>query len=214
MNEDQNKYYRMFVTTQTTLDENTDIWSSNVKFAENKTALDNEIALAEAAAETAGGSSAGRTRNKAQVKDALQRKLLVISGTLFAHASINDDEELKAKLKTSRSAIDKLRETDLATYAEVVLKEAQQLAETLAQDYGIPAAELTDLDTTLDEYRPLIGAPKQRQAAINAAKKTLDSHIKNANDILTDVLDKLMLRYQVTHPAFHTAYEQSRTIVD
>ena len=44
MNENQNKYYRMFVTTQTTLDENTDIWSSNVKFAENKTVLDNEIA--------------------------------------------------------------------------------------------------------------------------------------------------------------------------
>ena len=59
--------------------------------------------------------------------------------------------------------------------------------------------------TTLDEYRPLIGTPKQRQAAINAAKKTLDTHIKNANDTLTDVLDKLMLRYQVTHPAFHAA---------
>ncbi|MDE0472580.1 MAG: hypothetical protein OXH57_11640 [Ekhidna sp.] len=82
MNENQNKYYRMFVTTQTTLDENTDIWSSNVKFAENKTFLDNEIALAEATAEAVSGSSAGRTRNKAQVKDALERKLLVISGTL------------------------------------------------------------------------------------------------------------------------------------
>ena len=54
----------------------------------------------------------------------------------------------------------------MATYDEVVLKESQQQAETLAQDYGIPAAELTDLDTTLDEYRPLIGTPKQRQGPL------------------------------------------------
>ena len=55
-------------------------------------------------------------------------------------------------------------------------------------------------------------AVKYHQLVPKKARSLTDN--VSLHDNLTDVLDKLMLRYQVTHPAFYAAYEQSRTIVD
>jgi hypothetical protein len=214
MNAEQTKYYRMFLTVQNTLDENTSIWSGSQRFVDTKNAFDAELEAAHSLNAMASQRTTGGTRNKEQVREALQAKLLVLGGTLYAHATLENNENLKAMLEPTKTGLRLQRETELVTYAELLLKEALPLTDTLANEYGLPAVQLDELETTLDEFRPLIGTPKQRQAAINAAKQSLEVHLDRANNLLRNVLDPLMLRYQFVNPQFYTAYEQSRTLID
>ncbi len=71
-----------------------------------------------------------------------------------------------------------------------------------------------DAESTLDEYAPMVVVTRQRQAKINATKKTLCGHVDEANRLLREIVDLLLLRYKFTNPEFYNEYEQSRTIVD
>ncbi|MBP2831428.1 hypothetical protein J8281_04435 [Aquimarina sp. U1-2] len=71
-----------------------------------------------------------------------------------------------------------------------------------------------DITITVSQFQPLIGNAKPEQSAINAAKSSIDEHIKQGKYLLTAIIDKLMIRYQFTDISFYNEYQQSRTIVD
>lgn len=88
------------------------------------------------------------------------------------------------------------------------------MQEILTAEYGVPASDIEAISTQTNTFSNLIGIAKPKRAAINAAKQTLNNHIDQANATLREMIDKLMLRYQTTHPQFYNEYQQSRTIVD
>ncbi|WP_226294147.1 hypothetical protein [Aquimarina algicola] len=45
-------------------------------------------------------------------------------------------------------------------------------------------------------------------------KSDIDDHIKQGKYLLTEIVDKLMMRYRFTEVTFYNEYQQSRTIVD
>jgi hypothetical protein len=214
MTKEQIKYYRMFLTVQNILDAHTSIWSGNPKFLEFKNAFDAELEAVETLDQVASQSTRGGTRDKEHVRNSLEQKLLILSGLLFAHASLSKDEALKDMLITSPTGMRRSRETELATYAEQTLAKGRELKAILSTDYGLSEAQLDETETTLDEFRPLIGTPRQRAAIINAAKRSLEEHLDSALALLRDMIDLLMLAYQHTHPQFAYAYRQARTLVD
>lgn len=214
MNKSQLKYYRMFLAVQNTLDNNTSVWNGNPKFTETKNLLDTEMEGIENLAEATSKSTKGDTRDKNQIRKAIENKLLALGGTIAAHAALTNSESLKSELITTRSGLESSKETDLITYSEILAKQATDMQDLLTTEYGVTSSEIEDLTTVVAEYKPLIGTAKPKQAAINAAKNTLDEHVNQANSLLKNVIDKLLLRYQFTNPTFYNEYQQSRTIVD
>ncbi len=214
MNDNQEKHYRMYVTVQNTMDKNTPIWTGNPAMTEAKNKLDSEIELLEETDKKAVVSTKGGTRAKEQVRGFLENKILVLSGILHAHAAIENDQELMGMLETAESSLAKYKETELVTYGKRVLEKAKGIEAILAKKHAYGKADMTETETTLEEFDDLLGTPKQRMAAINAAKKSLDEHSKNITDLLNNVLDKLMLRYKFSNKEFYNEYQQSRTIID
>lgn len=214
MNKNQLKNYRMFLAVQNTLDQNTVIWSGNPKFTTTKQELDLEIDAIETLGEDASRTTKGKTRDKNQIRSVLEKKLMVLSGTVSAHAAIIESETLKSIVITSKAALERMKETDLVVYSKTLVKEAETMQDLLTSDYGMTASELDDIKTTTAEFQPLIGNAKPEQSAINAAKSSIDEHIKQGKQMLIEIIDKLMIRYQFTDTTFYNEYQQSRTIVD
>ena len=204
----------MYLAVQNTLDDHTSIWNGNPKFAETKNLFDTEIEGIENLAEAVSKTTKGETRDKNQIRKAIQNKLLALGGAMAAHAAITSNESLREIVTTSSSTLEGSKETDLITYSEILVNEATKIQKVLTTDYGVTHAEIQDVITAVAEFKPLVGSAKPKQAAINAAKKTLDEHVNEANRLLKEIIDNLFIRYQFTHPAFYNQYKQSRTIVD
>ncbi len=214
MNKIQLKYYRMFIAVQSTLENNNAIWNDNVKFSEAKNQLDKNITSIQGLSDDVMESTKPETNEKNQIRKSLEDKILPISGILNAHAAFSKDESLKTSLISTRSGLETMKETTLVTYSNNLVAKAKNLEHILTTEYSVSTSEIEEISNQTTAFKNLIGIAKPKRAAINAAKQTLNKHVDESNNLLREVIDKLMLRYQITDPQFYNEYQQSRTIVD
>ena len=73
---------------------------------------------------------------------------------------------------------------------------------------------MTDLLTSVDDFRELVGQPRLIQSKANVAKKAVEALVENAMKILNDKMDNVMLQYQFSNPSFYEGYKRARVIVD
>ena len=73
---------------------------------------------------------------------------------------------------------------------------------------------MTDLETSVDDFRELVGQPRLIQSQTNLAKKAVEALVENAMKILNDKMDNVMLQYQFSNPSFYEGYKRARVIVD
>ena len=80
--------------------------------------------------------------------------------------------------------------------------------------YGVTKAQVTDLLTSIDDFRELVGQPRLIQSQANVAKKAAKELVENAVDILNKKMDKVMLQFKYSNPSFYEGYQRARVIVD
>jgi hypothetical protein len=73
---------------------------------------------------------------------------------------------------------------------------------------------VTDLLTSVDDFREQVGQPRLIQSKANVAKKAVEALVENAMEILNDKMDNVMLQYQFSNPSFYEGYKRARVIVD
>jgi len=73
---------------------------------------------------------------------------------------------------------------------------------------------IVEAETTLDDFKALIGQPRHIRNQAYAAMTVLEELIDTTNALLKEKLDKLMIRFSVTDPEFYDVYLRARTIVD
>ncbi|WP_025863761.1 hypothetical protein [Prolixibacter bellariivorans] len=66
----------------------------------------------------------------------------------------------------------------------------------------------------LDNFKALIGQPRTIRNKAFAAKTVLGDLFDEANNLLNNQLDKLMIRFKFTDPDFYEEYTRARVIVD
>ena len=88
----------------------------------------------------------------------------------------------------------------------------QQLA-NLA-DNGITAAKLTALKKKIEAFEAVQPKPRNRVNKGSAATQALEGLFRETSTLLRKRLDKLVLQFAETAPAFVNEYEAARVVVD
>jgi hypothetical protein len=73
---------------------------------------------------------------------------------------------------------------------------------------------VTDLLTSVDDFRELIGQPRLNRSKTNLENKSAKELLQSVMDILNDELDNVMLQFQISNPMFYEGYKKARVIVD
>ena len=81
-------------------------------------------------------------------------------------------------------------------------------------DYCVTEAQVTDLVTSVDDFREMVGMPRLKRSEVGLANKSADELLKNVLDILKNQLDKVMLQFKLSDPSFYEGYLKARVIVD
>jgi len=203
----------MFLNTQETLDANTTLWNSIPVLLDVKNNFDELIQRIEETNEKTQPKSKTVTANKANVLKALAQKVVSLAGVLQAYAAITGNAKLAGEVELVKSDLTHARETDVEALVAPVIGNARKELENLA-NYGVTEAMITDVETSLDDFKALIGKPRTIRNQAFAAMSLLEELFETANDLLKNRLDPLMIRFKYSDTEFYSEYERARTIVD
>ncbi|WP_025865361.1 hypothetical protein [Prolixibacter bellariivorans] len=158
-------------------------------------------------------ASKGVTESKEMVRNGLIGKAVSLSGTMQAFAAVNDDPALAEKVTLNKSDLTRCRETDVEAMVVPLITEARNHIEALA-DYQVTEDMILEIETSLDNFMALIGQPRTIRNKAFVAKTVLSDLFDQADDLLKNQLDKLMIRYSITDNDFYEEYTRARVIVD
>jgi len=213
MNQEQNKHMRMYMATQTVLDNHTMRWNTIPIMVTVKNQLDELIQRIEEKNEETDAASKGTTAQKETVRRGLAEKAASISGILQAYAAFNDDQVLAGKAKLIKSDLMTCRETDVEAAVRPVLSLARNLLPELA-DFMLTEAMVVETETSLDSFKTLIGQPRTIRNEAFSAMSMLDEMLDQVDALLKQKMDKLMIRFEFTDQPFFEEYTRARVIVD
>ena len=81
-------------------------------------------------------------------------------------------------------------------------------------DNGITAAKLTALKKKIEAFELVQPKPRNRVNKGSAATQALEELFRETGTLLRKRLDKLVLQFAETAPAFVNEYESARVVVD
>ena len=212
MNKKQRNYFRMFIGTQEFLDNETTTWTSIKRIVFYKNDLDEIIARIITKSEDA-GSMIGIGNRKETLKSIIAVKGSSLSGAMQAFAYDNGDTDLAEKVKATKSDIHKMKEEDLGDYIHMLAETTNDNLKVLA-DFGVSKETLTEIKTTMEEYKALIGKPRSILNSKYVALDAVDQLFDEGNALLKDKMDNMMLMFRESNSGFYNGYERARTIVD
>ena len=154
----------------------------------------------------------GFTSEKLQLKTSLSDQAANLSAALFAFASATNNIQLKEQFSFSYSDIKRLSDEMLApTCANI--RDALNANITALAAYGVTAANVTDLQTAITNYKVKIVSPRNALNQRSAYSIALNNFFVQANEILKDQLDKMALQFKTSAVGFYVAYRNNRALV-
>lgn len=166
MNSRQEAKLNMYRAIEKQNDDNPQIISTVAAYQTAFNKFKSNIAAINQAAQQKDVSLKGIAADKNNLKQALCKKAAETAGIIYAYASANADETLKAEVNFTRSALLRTRDDALAPRCQNIHDRAANQA-ALA-DYGIKPTDLTELQNAIDAYSA--AAPKPRPPSASAKR--------------------------------------------
>ncbi len=203
----------MFDTTVAFLDTNNAIWNGTPAFADAVIRVKAAVGAVDTAADQQQTPTTGVAGDKADARNDLEEKTLMMADQLAALAAKNGDNTLGAQVEMTKSSLDKLQDSDLEQTAERVANLANTNMAALAA-YGITAADATALTTAKTTFSGMKTAPREAAVQRSAQTTSIPQLINDARSIFRNEIDKLMTKFKKSNNDFYNGYFAARVIVN
>jgi maltose-binding protein MalE len=213
MNQKQDNTITMFETTLVILDKNNSVWKGTGAFADAVTRAKDGTAAIRSRTGQQQAPLEGVTGEKAQLRDDLEDKLLVIADAIAAFAAKTADPALAAQVETNRSLLDRLPASDLVQTAQRIFDAAADHIGVLA-DYGVTEPIKDELKGAMELFANKKEGPREALIGRKVETISLPIAIREVRSIFRNELDKMMTSFRKAKPDFYQAYFAARIIVD
>lgn len=176
-------------------------------YTDFRTKLDAILASAQASSE----DTTGYTIDKANKRKALEQLAIKISRALTAYSSVANNVTLRAKINFNKSDLEKMRDNDIYTNANLIEDYATQFSSNLTP-YGISATDISDLSLRLKDFFEIIQTPKIKIEIRSSYFQQLETQIAEEDKHLKEVIDPLMGVLEFDEPLLFTQYKKARSI--
>ncbi len=156
----------------------------------------------------------GFSAEKQDAKEAMLLAAFTVCAGLTALAAATNNAQLAAQSDFSRSDLARGRERDVVNRCQTLSDLGTANKAALAAKYNVNAADLTALKTTITDFTGAQPKPRNGRAISASATKQLEALFAKLDATLNNQLDPLLVKFQSTKPAFSSAYQTARAIVD
>lgn len=195
------------------LNQNQGLWQEIAPLSTTINELGGKIEYMEELRQITSTSSSGLVITKQNLKNELIEQTFAMASPVTAYAAQNNDAVLKAKVDFPISELRLCRDSELAPACRNVYMLAQQLGENLV-NYGVTPEQLNNLATAISTYEQQLPTLRVTVAERKAANDKLKDLMAEAILLVSEQLDRLMIRFKSSNPDVHAAYLNSRKVVD
>ena len=150
---------------------------------------------------------------KKKAKKELSINIFKLSGSLRSFATDNGNDLLYKEVNTSKSAINKLADLDLISYANLVIDKLNEY-KTELKAYAITDKDIADLTTETADFNELLLKPAKMRKEVKVATANIKKLITKMLNLLSESIDNDMLQYEDKQPELYKKYLVIREIDD
>lgn len=158
-------------------------------------------------------TTSGFTVDKTKQKESLAQKTADLAGLIFAFATNSGNEPLKEETNIKLSKLVGTRDDQLAPRCQKIHDKGRENL-TALKHYGVEEIQLTELQTEINNY--LLSTPKPRLAL--SERKIQNANLRRlideADRLLKDQMDRLVVNFRNSNPNFLAGYESNRIIIE
>ena len=155
----------------------------------------------------------GLVAEKTALQNSLITKAFEIVSMLHAMASSTKNNILLGKVSFPISELQRQRDRELATTCKGIALIARDNLPSL-DGYPITEPELVVFDGQISAYEGDLPNHRVSVSERKAANAKLKNIYKEADEVLTSQIDRLMFHFSAAKPDFYAAYLNARKVVD
>ncbi|MET0752768.1 MAG: carboxypeptidase-like regulatory domain-containing protein [Pyrinomonadaceae bacterium] len=211
MNAKQQAKSTMYQSVEKHCEDNPDITATNVAF---QTAFNNfktKIVAIGAAAQEIELPLTGLTAGKKASKQDLCELAADTASLIYAFAETNGNAALKDGVDYSLSALLRTKDSLLALRCQNIHDKGVENKDAL-EDYGVTTKALADLQAAITSYTATSPKPRAARSQRSTLKNNVVQLFREADNILKNQMDKLIVAFRKTHPDFYNTYFKLRDI--
>lgn len=213
MTDKQENKRSMYIAVQKVCNTNNNVWSALPAFVTAFSEFQTTIAEIDTQRQIQEGKTTGITQNKQKEEDEMIQATIEMAAAVYAYASKIGDNELKQKVNYTPSDLRNSRDTILKDICQTIHNEAANIIDHLA-DYGKTPTDLTNLQKEINDFADILAKPRTAIGTRATATSKLIELFQQADDLLKNQLDKLVVNFQTTNPIFYNKYQNARIIID
>lgn len=203
----------MYLAVQNVCNANNTLWNAMPAFVQAFTDFGTTLADIGAQTQIQEGKTTGITQNKQQEEDEMIQATIEIAAAVYAYASRIGDNNLRTRVSYSPSQLRDMRDTTLRDTCQNIHDTAATIIADLA-DYGKTPADLDQQQQEINDYAAILAEPRTAIGTRATATARLTELFQQADDLLKNQIDKLMLTWQNTQNQFYKQYQNARIIID
>lgn len=203
----------MYGSVLSVLNDHQPTWQAVSAFANAKTAFETKLNQLRVRVTEQLGATTGIALEKKLVTADLRKRILVVQNALFLLGRASGDVVLRERNSQTKTELERLALSELAARCAELKQDLDSYAAQLAP-YGITQQSIDELIPLLQGIDELNNSTRKaiiKRKGITQAIKDLEHEL---DELLRVELDRLILLFKQTHPAFYQAYESARITID
>lgn len=213
MHTDQTNKITMFKTVNGYLNLHNAVWRGIPLMVTTVQQFNDLIAAIDLAAQKQETPITGATVDKAAARDALEDVLFLTSEALGVLGYSQDDQDLVALTNLTPSTLAHMNVEELSNRATNLATQARARVSDLAE-LNVTSEIIDELDRALHDYTSAKESPRMAAAARMVHTKSLAELLRDAANVLREVIDPMVTLFRRTNPDFVGGYRGARVTID
>ena len=155
----------------------------------------------------------GKTATKTEAENILISEAVTVAAAIKAMGSVTGNQEAIDTGDVTKSKLVSARDTELTALTQRIYDYANTNAMALL-GYGITAGMLSSLQARIIDFDAALGTREESVSIRVAAGQELETFFGQADDILTNQVDKMMEVFRESDTQFYNEYKNARVIRD
>ncbi|WP_320052757.1 hypothetical protein [uncultured Acetobacteroides sp.] len=204
---------RMLRTTADVLNQNKDKWATLAVLATTVPGFLELVEKIDPAMLESEKEISAPSADKETIREGLEEETFLLAMALRSLGNFEKNTTLTEATSFSESNLKNMMEDTLVTTAKKVIGLGKENVKKLA-GYGIVEADLTRHEEMIAQFSTIQTIPRSKLVDRKAAKEALVEVVDAAKERLTEQIDLQMELLRRREPAFYSAYQSARKIVD
>jgi hypothetical protein len=157
-------------------------------------------------------TSKGASQTKNELETRMVQTAVTVAGLMYRYAFKTKNNDLLVKTGINKHTFYRLHDAEAIATARSLAAEMNRYANEL-EAYGVDKLLRSELEQAIADFQAALARPRDVIVEKKQYTGNLAKAFAEADSILYDGLDKLIVRFKTSNAAFYTDYKNARNLI-